>query len=177
MSRPLRLFFALWPDPAVRSALLDLQRLLGDCGRAVRAENLHLTLRFVGETAVEDLPLLQQAAVAARFERFACRLDRVGFWPGAGVVWVAGEPPAALLELEKSLSGNLAARGIDPDRRGFRPHCTLFRHSRSRPAVAFEPIQWAVREFVLVSSRLASEGPAYRVIGRYPGSPAAATVI
>ena len=53
-----RLFFALWPDPAVASALL--QRQSGIEGKLVDAHNLHLTLAFLGQRCAHELPALSR---------------------------------------------------------------------------------------------------------------------
>ncbi len=165
-----RLFFALWPDATVREPLVRLQRGLGDCGRSVPPENLHVTLRFLGDTDETRIAALKAVATAAVFEPFAWRLDRLGLWPRTGILWAgtAATPPA-LGALATTLSVRLEELGIEPERRPFQAHCTLFRKSRRRPrSLEITPICWSVDEFVLVESRLDGRGASYAVIERFP---------
>ena len=76
-----RLFFALWPDATARESLVRLQHELGDCGRPVPTENLHLTLRFLGDTGEERAAAVTAAAAGVVFDPFDWQLNRLGFWP------------------------------------------------------------------------------------------------
>lgn len=167
-----RVFFALWPDAAVRNAL---DRLAGALhrrrgGRRTRAETLHLTLVFVGNLPRERLPALQAAAAAIRVPAFTLTLDRTDCWPHNRIAHAtATQPPTELLDLVVALEQGLDGLGIPCDRRPYKAHVTLLRHAdcrRSDPPIA--PIVWPAREFVLVESELSAEGARYAILGRYP---------
>ncbi len=165
-----RLFFALWPDATARESLVRLQHELGDCGRPVPTENLHLTLRFLGDIGEERVAAVTAAAAGVVFDPFDWQQDRLGFWPRPGILWAGAAAPSPPLEgLAATLSARLEEAGIEPELRPFRAHCTLFRRSRRRPrSTEIAPIRWPVDQFVLVESRLDGRGARYAVIERFP---------
>lgn len=167
-----RLFFALWPDAAVRSALDrlagELHRLRG--GRRTRAETLHLTLVFVGNLPRERLPALQAAAAGIQAPAFTLTLDRTDCWPHNRIAHAtASQTPAALLALVAALEQGLSGLGIPFDHRPYKAHVTLVRKADCRRADRpIAPIAWHAREFVLVESALSAEGARYAILGHYP---------
>jgi 2'-5' RNA ligase len=96
-------------------------------------------------------------------------LDRAGSWPESGIGWLApSAAPAAVLELADCLRGVLRAQEIAFDAKRFKPHVTVVRKLKNPVATAaVQPIEWPVREFVLLRSRLAASGPSYEHIGRW----------
>lgn len=168
----LRLFFALWPTPAVRDALAAVsQQLHADCGgRMTRPESIHLTLSFLGEVAAQRLGALESAATDVSGQRFELMLDRSGGWRHNRVAWVGcSEPQPALQSLAASLSARLAPLGFPPETRPFSAHLTLVRKvGRAPPLQAIEAIRWPVEEFVLVASTLDRSGALYEVLRRWP---------
>ncbi len=75
-----RLFFALWPEPALQQhlAMTAAALLPRDAGRRVRAENLHCTLVFLGAVEAAQRLCLEDAASLVRAEPFTLTLDRLG---------------------------------------------------------------------------------------------------
>ncbi len=166
-----RLFFALWPDPAVCRALADLARRAGaKGGRPVHPEDLHLTLAFLGQVPQERFDDVIAAAGAVSFAPFELRIDRYGWWSRSRVAWAApAETPPPLLDLYRSLGEALSERGFPPEPRAYRPHVTLARKlGRGRAGDLERPLIWKVRDFVLVSSRTHGDPPRYRVLKRWP---------
>ncbi len=172
-----RVFFALWPDAAVRAALDrlagELNRLRG--GRRTRAETLHLTLVFVGNLPRARLAALQMAAAAIRVPAFTLTLDRTDCWLHNRIAHAtATQPPTELLDLVAALEQGLEALGIPFDRRPYKAHVTLLRKAdcrRSDPPIV--PIVWPVSEFVIVKSELGTDGARYAILGRHPLVPRA----
>lgn len=171
-----RVFFALWPEPAVAGAL---HRLATDCarrfsGRAMRRDTLHLTLAFIGEVETARLGALRAAAERVRGEAFGLCLDRLGFWSHNRILWAGSTAPApALARLAADLARELAGEGFAIDGgagRPFSPHVTLLRNvAEGRPDLpAMASLRWSAGEFVLVRSRLSSGGSSYETIGRWP---------
>jgi len=157
-----RLFFALWPDAELRTAIVDrteavdLHDVLG--GRRVPAHNLHLTLVFLGNVPVERFDSLVDAAGRVRRPgRFSLRLDRFGMFARARVAWLGAEPVPQAERLVRELggvAGSAAAVTLEP--RAWRPHVTLLRRIdvgpvRRIPALG-PPVDWPVRDFALVES-------------------------
>jgi 2'-5' RNA ligase len=167
---PRRLFFAVWPDAVAARALAAAAReaQAGCGGRAMRRDTLHLTLAFLGELVEARQAEAMAVAAAIRAEPFDLHLDRLGYWPHNRILWAGGDCPP-LAALAAALNGALAAAGFRLDRRAFAIHLTLLRNVRCPvlPPLA-GPIAWPVREFVLARSRLAPEGAAYEIVGRWP---------
>ncbi|WP_376696577.1 RNA 2',3'-cyclic phosphodiesterase [Wenzhouxiangella sp. EGI_FJ10305] len=161
-----RLFFALWPDEKIRREIVERREMLGRGSlKRVPDHNLHLTLLFLGDQPAERLGEFEAAADAIRGKPCELRLDRFGWFPGAGVLWLGGEAPETLQALQAALYARIGELGIDLDRRPFRPHVTLFRKVARRPDLPTpSPLSWPVREFALVES---IPGQPYRRIGRW----------
>jgi 2'-5' RNA ligase len=163
-----RLFFALWPDAAVRGKLADLQCLCP--GRPTHSADLHLTLVFLGAISLERQACLRAAADAVRCQSFRLDLANIGSWPRARLCWCApAAVSAGLSALFGQLQENLLACDIAPEDRSFSPHVTLARHSSAVAAAPLaEPLPWLVKDFVLVQSVAHQPPPKYRVLARWP---------
>lgn len=166
-----RLFFALWPDDAVRAQLASVaERLPGRSGRRVPAQNLHITLVFLGEVEAAVAQGMQHEAAEIRAATFDLALDHLGWWRGPRVAWLgAAECPQALAQLVETLSALARTGGLQPDDRPFQPHLTIARKVSRRPRpLAFEPIRWQINEFCLVQSKPGDTGSEYQVLSRWP---------
>lgn len=168
-----RLFFALWPEPAVAEQIRRAVAgsLAGCDGKRLAVGHLHITLVFYGRAGAGELACLQQAAGAIRGQPFQLRLERLGHWPKPRVTWLApAVVPAALIALQSDLSQSLVDNcGYQAEKRSYRPHMTLTRKSKRAPMLAEpEPIQWQVRQFALVSSITHPEGAEYKVLKQWP---------
>ena len=165
-----RLFFALWPGEVQRAALAKTQMgLRSHRGRLAHAQDLHITLVFLGDLDVDRRASAEQAAGRVRAAPFRLTLDRFGCFPRAGILWCgASERPQSLLSLLGSLDGNLLDCGFRPERRPFVPHVTLVRKARPAPARELTPpIDWPVSAFALAIAR-PGERPRYRVVREWP---------
>ncbi len=171
-----RLFFALWPDPPVRVALADAARQLRirtqPSGQPVRPEMLHLTVLFLGSSvsAAQQADVLAVAA-GVRTPPFSLRLDHAGCFRGARAPWWLGlqSVPEELTRLHDRLRVAVHRVGLAPDRMRFVPHVTVQRNigvALARTPVP--PIEWPVREFVLLRSRLDQDPAQYEELGRWP---------
>lgn len=166
-----RLFFALWPDEAVRRQLADYRDLLKGCrGRLVVPENLHITLAFLGSVDADTRSCLEQAADIISVPAFTLKLDELGFWRRSQVVWLGtGETPEPLLGLASALKQAMLGCGLEPESRPFQTHLTLMRKARRAPAE--EPCEatlWPVADFALMLSDTRPEGVRYEVLQRWP---------
>ena len=139
---PVRAFVAVQLDEAVRTALgVQLERLRLAAPRVawVPAQNLHLTLRFLGGVEADTLPRVTRAleALAAEARPFELAVGGLGAFPTAArarVVWAGlsggGEAVRALAE---RVEAALAPVGFEPEARPFSPHVTLGRVRAPRP--------------------------------------------
>src|SRR5690348_10210377 len=110
-----RVFFALLPPPAVQRALGELARETGRRahGRPVPAENMHITLAFVGAWPIARMPILIEAARGVGGERTRIALDDLGMFRRAGIAWIgSSSPPDALLRLQSALAAALRSGGV-----------------------------------------------------------------
>lgn len=167
----LRLFFALWPDDATRTALNHTGKWLHKHwgGRRMRADMLHLTLAFLGRTPVAQLDDLFAHVDLIQAEAFDLTLDQPGYWRHNRIGWFGpSQPPAQLGDLVSRVNAAIQAAGVNFDARPYVPHVTLLRNTAGGDMLACEPVMWPVRDFVLVSSRTEAEGAYYEVIQRWP---------
>jgi len=164
-----RVFFALWPDDATRSALrFATQRAVqASSGRPIAKANLHLTVAFLGELTKEALEMARGAPPIPVGE-FEITLDGLGVWPESKILWLAPlDPPPALGELEARLWDALAERGFKPAERVYRPHVTLARRARPMEETVV-PVRWPVRELALVESLPYGKNVHYEVLETWP---------
>lgn len=168
-----RLFFALYPDAALRPAIVAAAQnaalAAGVSGKRTDPERLHLTVYFLGEVDAAAEAFARQAADGIRVAPFELVLDRVGSFAHSHVLWLgASVVPAGLRELHDRLGDGLAGLGERANRKALKPHVTCYRHiDRPLPDTAIAPIRWPVREFCLVHSELGTE-PRYHVVSQWP---------
>ncbi|RPE81885.1 RNA 2',3'-cyclic phosphodiesterase [Vulcaniibacterium tengchongense] len=176
-----RLFFALWPDDALRAqaagVAAELRRRHGNDGRLLNPRRYHLTLRFLGdfpgELPASALAGARAAGDAVRAPAFELVLDRAGsFGRNRSIPWWLGCAPdhAALQALWRRLGEALAQRRLR-DASGHRtlaPHLTVVRDARrALPETPIVPLHWRVDRFVLVHSELGQRN-AYTLLGEWP---------
>jgi 2'-5' RNA ligase len=161
-----RLFFALWPDPALQQRLAQAAAALlpHDAGRRVREENLHCTLVFLGAVEAAQRLCLEDAASLVRAEPFTLMLDRLGYFRRPQVAWLGCTTiPAALQALVAGLSYGAASCGFPPEQRPYAVHLTVARKLRRDPGrLPLMPIAWSVRQFALMESVSEPDGVHYR---------------
>jgi len=151
-----RLFFALWPDEAARAGLTEWSRELRRAcgGRALRPEDLHLTLAFLGSVEPGRVEAIERAASEARPRAATLILDRPGFWKHNRIVWAgAASVPPEIESLVAELRDALKRSAIAFDAKPFVSHVTLLRDARDAGALpALAPIRWEIEGFVLAGS-------------------------
>jgi 2'-5' RNA ligase len=175
----LRAFFAVEIGEEAHCEAEALARQLrsgpgGDAVRWVRAENYHVTLRFLGQVEVERLaPLTERVRLETRsLVPFPLRLARLRAFPSPRhprVVTLELEPREPLAELAGAVERATVACGFAPEERPFRAHLTLGRvreRGFSLPSGTPAPAPFDVGAFVLLRSVLAPSGPTYTALER-----------
>ena len=183
----MRCFVAIELPQTVHDNLARLQERLGSLGRAVRwtrVEQIHLTVKFLGDVPDERVPAVCEAAVAVAqcFGPFELEVRGAGCFPPGGaarIVWagITGPPPA-LIECQQACEQAYAKLGFKPEGRKYHAHLTI---GRVRDAGASRAIRAAVEreasflagafaagELVVFQSVLRPAGPTYTVISRAP---------
>lgn len=172
-----RLFFALWPDDDARNAFAQLARAHQAkahraCGRGrlIAAENIHLTLEFLGAVEARFRLCAERAAQSLSSRAFELEFNRLGHWPRPRVLWSAPErTPEPLARLVTLLRKALVECGHEPDIRQFRAHVTLARKVRGPvDETLHTPVRWQVSHFYLMASESAERGVRYRPLNRWP---------
>ena len=172
-----RLFVAIRPPEEIRDLLIDAMddspelRWVGD-------EQLHLTLRFIGEV---ERPVANDLAAALgklRFEHFELSINGVGRFDQrkGGALWAGIKPKQPVAALAAKVERICQEVELEPERRAFHPHITLarWRGRSSRAADAFvghaqglSSHAFAVARFILFESRLSRHGPHYEPVAEY----------
>jgi RNA 2',3'-cyclic 3'-phosphodiesterase len=177
--RPMhRLFVALRPPRPVRERLSGLMEGVPGA-RWQSDEQLHLTLRFIGEVDRHRAEDVAAALGGVHHPRIALALAGLGQFDRRGVVdtlWAGVAPPDGVKALARKVDQALARVGVPPETRAFLPHVTIARFSRGGGA----PPEWFAQhgglagppfgfdEFCLFESELGREGARYEIVARYP---------
>ena len=147
-----------------------------------RAENLHLTLKFIGEIAEERVRELSRAAerAAQTLKPFDLEIESGGAFPPRGsprILWLGVKDSAGgLVSLQARLEDECAATGFQRDERPFHPHLTLARLrapqgarqlAKKHQETGFMAIGFSVKELVVMRSQLGAGGSRYTVISRH----------
>ena len=172
-----RLFVAIRPPAPIRSQLLDvMQGIRG--ARWQDEDQLHLTLRFIGEV---DRHRAEDAAAtlgSIHHPAFAIALNGIGSFDGRGkgTLWAGVTPHDQLKALHKKVDQACLRVGIAPDTRAYLPHITLARLKPSAGPIdamvvasgGLRSQPFLVDAFCLYESDLTPAGPIYSVVERYP---------
>ncbi len=165
----IRLFIALQIPHPLRHILHSMGRGIPGA-RPVAEEQIHLTLRFIGEVEGSVFKDIGEHLQYVDFSPFAMRLKGVGYFPPRGnprVIWAGVEPQKTIIRMRNSIEKQLIACGLNPENRKFMPHITLARlqhcpKKRLGKFLAgnafFETDEFTIKDFHLYSSILSSNG-------------------
>lgn len=180
-----RLFIAIKIHPSVKyidtfkqiSSSLRHERI-----KWVEPENMHLTLKFLGETDEKKIPeinLALQQAVAVSVP-FSLKISNTGIFGSRydpKVIWFGIEKHPELEKLAQNIFGGLQLCGWQPDRQNFVPHLTIGRIKELNDKQLFQKTishyhtleiqEEKVSEVVLYESILKREGPQYIAVSRF----------
>jgi 2'-5' RNA ligase len=172
-----RLFVAIRPPEPIRALLLAAMGGISGA-RWQNDEQIHLTLRFIGEVDRHRAGDVHAALGSIHHPRFEIALSGLGMFDRRGqpeTVWAGVAPHEKLRTLHKKVDQAIARVGIEPDQRAYIPHITLARLKRSSGSVRnllehsgglTSPI-FSVDRFTLFESKLTPEGAVYSAIEHY----------
>jgi 2'-5' RNA ligase len=186
-----RLFIAVATPDAVKSEIAKAQNELRNAlpegaVRWTRVEHFHLTLRFLGNVAVERIdPLSGKLRHACHdFAPMKVRAERIGFFPERGfprVIWVSvRDEGQQLAHLRRAIQASTGAFTSEPVENEFAAHITLGRAKKIRRREAdtlasFETRmrqrsfgEWSVDEVELFRSELLPDGAHHTVLAKIP---------
>ncbi len=171
-----RLFVAIVPPPLVRDRLLAAMGGVAGA-RWQTDEQLHLTLRFIGEVDRHRADDVAAALGTVHAPRFELALGQPGTFDRKGrigTLWVGVRPHDPVAALARRIDQALQRVGVPPETRAFVPHITVARFGREAGSVAAYLAEtpssawFEVDAFALFESTLGRTGPDYRIIERYP---------
>lgn len=178
----LRLFVGIAFPPELK---LRLSLLCGGLpgARWVDPGNLHLTVRFIGETGEDMAAEIDAALARLRARRFSLQLAGIGIFGGdkPRQLWVGVERHPDLEALRDKVEQALMRAGLPPEPRKFAPHVTLARlnyapRERLKEFLAahalFRAEPLAVEGFSLIASLRTKAGSVYEEEAAYPLQPA-----
>jgi 2'-5' RNA ligase len=175
----IRLFVAIALPAAVKERITMLAGGVPGA-KWIDRENMHLTLRFIGEVPEDRLADIHHGLSRVRQPSFAVSLAGIGYFKqgrNPTVLWVGVERNEALQQLHDKIELALQREGFEADPRRYSPHITLARLQRAPEArvaafVAehnlFRLPPFAVDRFTLFSSFLSSSGAIYTAEAEYP---------
>lgn len=179
-----RLFVALRPPPDIRDTLVDVMDELPGA-RWQDEEQLHVTLRFIGEVERHQAEDIAAALATVSAPAIEARVDGVGTFDRRGRVdtlWARIVPAEPLAALHRKVDQALARAGVARDERRYLPHLTLARFGRSSSDAgaiarwvadhaALSTATFALPHLILYESHLGHEGARYEPVVRWPLAP------
>jgi 2'-5' RNA ligase len=178
----LRCFIAIELPEEVKASLAGIQRHLKKSGadiRWVKTDNIHLTLKFLGEIEENRVAGIIQMLKGAcsHHNIFSIEISGIGTFPAKRsprVLWAGIIGNGELARLQSDIDEAAASLGFDPEKRAFSPHLTLgrFRSSRGKSALLEKVTMlehdrfglFDVRSIYLIKSDLKPEGAVYSMI-------------
>ena len=175
-----RIFFALTPDAGaiatIAALTAELKAQHGMRGRPIADLKLHATLCNLG-----DFPGMPQAQLAraaraaasaaaatapfvASFDTAQTFINRARNRP---FVLTGGDGAIGVSALYRTLASAMLKAGLPPVSSSYTPHITLLYDDVTAPPQAIAPVEWTVRELVLLHSRIGQSLP-YTILGHWP---------
>jgi RNA 2',3'-cyclic 3'-phosphodiesterase len=172
-----RLFVAIRPPRPIREQLLGIMGGIRGA-RWQSDDQLHLTLRFIGEVDRHLAEDVHAALGAIHHPSFEISVNGIGSFERRGqaeALWAGVMPHEPLKTLHNKVDQAVARVGVPPDRRTYLPHITLARLNRASGPIAglleenggVASAPFPVDAFQLYESQLTPEGAVYSVVERY----------
>ena len=182
----LRSFIAIdIEEKTIIEKIIEIEKKLQETGallKLVEPENLHITIKFLGEISEKELPLIKKILEknAELFEPFEITLEKLGAFPSIShprVIWVGiSQNKDKVTSLANKISADLERAGFRREERAFHPHITIARVKRQNSRLKKEIMQYQnsvfgrikVNNIRLKKSTLTPQGPIYTTIFEIP---------
>ncbi|RLF22002.1 MAG: RNA 2',3'-cyclic phosphodiesterase [Thermoprotei archaeon] len=166
-------------DPELIERIVDVQRRIAATGaglKLVRPENIHLTIRFLGEIPRKTIDMVIEIMKGVKFRPFKMRICNLGTFPERRrprVIWLGvGEGAREVTEIYESLEKELRRIGLPSDKEAFVPHITIARVKWSSPSLmgvinelrGVDIGEMMVDRIRLKKSTLTPRGPIYETL-------------
>lgn len=169
----MRCFIAVELDDEAREEAVRIQKEFEGVikGKFVEKENLHVTLKFLGEIEKEKIEEIKKALKEIRVKKFSASFGELGFFTPSfiRVLWISLHPKDKFYELHEKIENSLEKLNIEKENKKFEPHVTLARIKDLRKEIFLEKIKkikardvsFEVSSFFLKKSILTKERPIY----------------
>jgi len=170
----MRTFISINIPEEIRKEIKKIQDLLPEFfGKKTELQNLHLTLKFLGEVDIEKLEEVKKRLRKIKIEKFATEIDEIGVFSEdfIRIVWLHMKDCD---NLQKQIDD--ALKNLFKSERRFMSHLTIARIKGLKDKKGFlqdlkkikiEKIKFKVDKFYLMKSELTAEGPRYSVLEEY----------
>lgn len=173
----MRIFIAVPLSESVKKQLQKLQ-VPADYVRWQSPEQMHITLKFLGELSDDEVSGLKQALTGISMTSFNLKVQQIGMFTRNDipqVIWVGVAPDEQITQLYKAVEARCASLGFETDKRPFLPHITLGRVKRNiqRKQVKnlldnTEPVSFSVDSFGIYKSELHPDGAIHTLLKKFP---------
>lgn len=177
----MRLFIAIELPKEIKDELFKIQKLISPSLAKIKwvsKKNLHLTLKFIGETDVDPTVLVEKLNRVS-FKSIKTSLFEFGAFPTissskVNILWVNLNPVPALINLQQEVDSELFTM-FKKDQM-FSPHLTLGRVKLIKKKdkflnilkkISVKPIEFEINEFKLMQIKLTKDGPVYSIVERF----------
>ena len=166
-------------EGAVLDKIIRIQEDLKGTGaifKPVERQNIHLTIRFLGEIPMKTIELVKEIMSKIEFSQFKLELKGIGAFPSSSrprVIWIGvGDGGENVVQIYEQIEKELRRIGFPKEREKFVPHITIARVKRYTPALTkylrnhrdIEVGSIDVNSIRLKKSTLTSRGPIYEVL-------------
>ena len=177
--RMIRLFVAIDIPEIIQSEVQGMGRSIPNA-RPVAADQLHLTLKFIGEIEGSAFLDIRDALREIVHPKLSLSLKGVGTFPPRGIpriLWAGIEPVKGVVLLRNSIEKTLAEINIPREKKKYTPHLTLARLNNSpihhlqnflAGNAFFQSSEFSVDHFHLYSSQLTPKGALHTLESSYP---------
>lgn len=174
-----RVFIALTFEEGVIQECARIQEILGSWkfhGKMTELENLHLTLKFLGEIDEQKLKEVRESLKNIKEKSFECKLDHAGIFSVHGkpkIVWLKLNG-RGIFDLQKKIDEALESCFKKEER--FMSHLTIARTKYVNDKAGFrkyvenmgvKEVSFKIKSFQLIRSDLQTSGPVYNIIEEY----------
>lgn len=173
-----RLFIAIDIPELIKMSIQGMGRSIRN-GKPVPTEQLHLTLKFIGEVESSKLLDIHEILAEITLPKFSIQLKGTGAFPPRGtprVLWAGITPADMTIHLRNTIENRLTAIDIPKERQKYKPHITLTRlknspvhqvHNFLAGNAFLETPKFQVDSFCLYSSQLTKKGPIHTLESEY----------
>ena len=179
-----RLFIGIPAGRKIQAILFDIQSSIGHNSRQIRwipSENIHITLSFLGNVHLDNIPKLTKALEdALDLDHLRISIEKTGIFPSPNfpkILWLGvGRGKQKMMALHEQIDEEVAPFKAGRKKYGFIPHITIGRVARSYGKInvlpfldhVYSPRELDVNSVALYESQLLAEGGEYKVLTRFP---------